>query len=295
MDKANQKAYRITFVGIVINVFLSGIKFLAGIFGRSEAIIADALHSLSDLTTDLAVLIGFKGAEKPIDKSHDYGHGKIETLVAAFIGIILFLVGGKILIQGGQEVAAFLRGETMPAPEWFTCLAAAISIGMKEVLYRKTVSVGQEIKSRAIVANAWHHRSDALSSVAVLCGISGAIVLGPRWRVLDPLAAICVSLLIMYMAFSVLKESLNELMEASLDDEVEDEIIAIIGNIPGVKYPHNLKTRRIGRNMAIDIHIKVSKDLNIMEAHNISTSVEETLRRRFGQEIFVYVHVEPAL
>jgi len=266
-----------------------------GIFGRSEAIIADALHSLSDLTTDLAVLIGFKGAEKPIDKSHDYGHGKIETLVAAFIGIILFLVGGKILIQGGQEVAAFLRGETMPAPEWFTCLAAAISIGMKEVLYRKTVSVGQEIKSRAIVANAWHHRSDALSSVAVLCGISGAIVLGPTWRVLDPLAAICVSLLIMYMAFSVLKESLNELMEASLDDEVEDEIIAIIGNIPGVKYPHNLKTRRIGRNMAIDIHIKVSKDLNIMEAHNISTSVEETLRRRFGQEIFVYVHVEPAL
>ncbi|HOY08503.1 MAG TPA: cation diffusion facilitator family transporter [Candidatus Omnitrophota bacterium] len=166
---------------------------------------------------------------------------------------------------------------------------------MKEYLFQKTVAVGQDIKSPAVIANAWHHRSDALSSVAVFLGIAGAIFLGESWRVLDPLAAMGVSLLIMHAAFSVLKESLNELMEASLNDELEDEILAIIGNIPGVKYPHNLKTRKIGRNIAIDIHIKVSKDLNIKEAHNISTSVEETLRHRFGKDLFVSVHVEPAL
>ena len=294
MDIATQKAYQVTLAGMLVNIFLVGIKIFAGVFGQSGAIIADAFHSLSDLSTDIAVLIGFKGADKPIDKTHDYGHGKVETLVSAFIGIVLFVVGVKILVRGLDEVAVFLRGEHMLPPKWIAALAALISIIMKEYLYRKTVAVGKHIRSQSLIANAWHHRSDALSSVAVMCGISGAILLGDHWRILDPLAAICVSLLIMKTALSVLKDSVNELMEASLSDEVENEILSIIGNISGVKHPHNLKTRSIGRNIAIDIHIKVSKDLNIMEAHNISTSVEETLRHRFGKDTVVYVHVEPA-
>ena len=294
MNKSNQKAYQVTLIGMLVNIFLVGIKLFAGAVGQSGAIIADAFHSLSDLSTDIAVLIGFKGADKPIDKTHDYGHGKIETLVSAFIGIVLLLVGIKILARGLQDVSVFFRGEHMLPPKWIACLAAVVSIVMKEFLYRKTVAVGQQINSQALIANAWHHRSDAMSSIAVMGGIAGAILLGEHGRILDPLAAICVSFLIMNTAFSILKGSLNELMEASLSDEIEEEILLIIGNVPGVKYPHNLKTRSIGRNIAIDIHIKVSNDLNIMDAHNISTSVEETLRHRFGKDTFVYVHVEPA-
>ncbi len=293
MGKEDQKAYQITLIGLVTNLLLAALKIFAGLFGQSEAIIADAFHSLSDLSTDIAVLIGFKGANKPIDKTHDYGHGKVETLVSAFIGIVLFVIGVRILGSGLSEIAAFLGGQPMLQPRWIACVAAVISVVTKEYLFRRTIKVGRDVQSQSLIANAWHHRSDALSSLGVMCGITGAIVLGEPWRILDPVAAVFVSILIIKTSFSVLKESVNELMEASLSDEMENEIMDTIKSTPGAKYPHNLKTRRIGRNIAIDIHIKVAKELNISDAHNIATAVENKLKKRFGDKTFIYVHVEP--
>ena len=261
--------------------------------GRSGAMIADSVHSLSDFATDVVVLLGFQVVKKPVDKSHDYGHGKFETLVTTIIGLGLLWVGGAILWVGTKKIVQTTYGHALNKPGWIAFYAAIISIAVKEWLYQYTVIVGKKINSQAIIANAWHHRSDALSSVGTMLGIGGAILLGEKWRVLDPIAAIIVSFFIIQVAISISAGSINELLEASLNEETEKEILQIIKNTPGAQQPHSMKTRKIGNNIAIDIHVKVDKFLNVVQAHDIATLVEERLKDSFGRGTFISVHIEP--
>lgn len=288
------EANRVTWVGLWLNLVLTIFKFVAGILGRSSAMIADAAHSVSDFVTDVVLLASFRIINKPVDNTHDYGHGKFETLASNFVGAALLLVAAGILWSGGEKIYAAFRGEALAQPGGIALLAAVVSILVKEFLYRYQVRVGKKINSSAIIANAWHHRSDALSSFATLIGIGGAIFLGEKWRVLDPVAAILVSLLIIKVAIPIFRDSLKELLEASLDDDIEEKILKAAGAVPGVIDPHNLRTRRIGSYVAVDLHIRVDKSLNIVEAHDISKNVELALKESLGEGSFIYVHVDPA-
>lgn len=287
------KANKVTWVGLFVNIILTSFKLFAGIFGKSSAMIADAFHSLSDFATDIVVLLGFKFIEKPADKSHDYGHGKAETLSSVIIGIALFAVGFRIFWVGAHSVYHVFRGELIQEPGWIAFYAAIISVVVKEWLYRYTISVGKSINSSAIIANAWHHRSDAFSSIGTMLGIGGAILLGEKWHILDPMAAIIVSFFIIKTSIDISLGGFNELMEASLSDAVEKDILDVVRNVPGVISPHNLKTRRIGNYVAIDLHIIVDKKLNIVLAHDIATQCEDKIKMKLGEETFVSIHVEP--
>jgi len=287
------KANRVTWIGFVVNFSLTAAKLAAGIIGKSGAMVADAIHSLSDFITDVVVLVSFQIIRKPVDREHDYGHGKFETLATAFIGLALLVVGGGIFWQGAKKIFLNLTGSPLDRPGDVALIAAIVSVILKEWLYRYTVKVGDEIGSQAVVANAWHHRSDAFSSIGTTLGIGGAILLGERWRILDPIAAVIVSFFIIKVAFSIVIVSVRELSESSLNDTVEDEILEIVASCPGVIKPHELRTRKIGYNIAIDIHVYVKKDLTICAAHDIATDIEQRLRQRFGTDTFISVHTEP--
>ncbi|HSA31506.1 MAG TPA: cation diffusion facilitator family transporter [Candidatus Omnitrophota bacterium] len=293
MEDRVRQANRITVQGLVLNIFLTGLKLFAGYVSHSQAIVADAFHSLSDLSTDLVLLWGIRAAAKPIDEDHDYGHGKTETMVSAFIGFFLFLVGTAILIEGGVKIVRVLKGSPLEAPGWFACFAALLSIVSKEWLFRKTVEIGRKINNQGLIANAWHHRSDAFSSIGVMLGIAGAIMLGESWHILDPVAAVIVSVFIIQASFSIMKESFFDLSEGSLSPDIESEILALAASVPGAENPHKLRTRRVGHRSAIELHIWVDPALNIVEAHDIATAVEQKLHERFGRETFISIHVEP--
>lgn len=293
MDQRTKQANKILFLGIYINIAFTAFQIFAGIIGRSEALIADAFHTLSDLSTDFVVIWGLWAAGKPIDRDHDYGHGKIETLMTSVIGLSLLAVGGGILLHGGHDIIKSFQGTVLSEPGWIAFIAALSTVIAKEWLYHRTLSVGRRIDSPAVVAKAWHHRSDSFSSIGVTLGIGGAIILGDRWAILDPLAAVIVSVFIIKMAVSITYESIQELIEGSLSEEAKEEILNIVRSIPGAQSPHNLKTRKIGNKVSIEMHIRVSKKLNIVSAHEISTEVEKQLKARFGPESFVSVHVEP--
>ncbi len=293
MNTRSSKASHVTWVGLFINIVLTSFKLMAGIAGKSAAMIADAFHSLSDFGTDIVVLFGFRIVDKPIDKSHDYGHGKVETLASVIIGVVLFAVGVKICWAGLFEVYKFYQGQLIPRPGMIALYAAIISIISKEWLYRYTLKVGKDIRSQAVIANAWHHRSDAFSSIGTMVGIGGAIILGEKWRILDPIAAVVVSFFIIKTAIAISMEGFNELLEASLSDKTENEILDIVHSVPGASIPHNLKTRKIGNCIAMEMHIKVDKDLNITEGHDIATKVEKKIKETFGGDVFVSIHIEP--
>ncbi|MFO7627389.1 MAG: cation diffusion facilitator family transporter [Candidatus Fermentibacteraceae bacterium] len=286
-------AVRVTWVGLVWNLVLTSFKFTAGFVGHSPAMIADAVHSVSDFATDIVVLAGLRFSGRPVDKSHDYGHGKFETMAATVIGAVLLLVGAGVFWAGATRIWACIGGQTPEAPGRIALAAAFVSIVVKEGLYRYTVSAGKRINSRAVIANAWHHRSDALSSVGTMFGIGGAIFLGEKWRVLDPVAAVIVSVFIVKAAYEILSGCLGELIESSLDDKVEAEIIGLAKSVPGVADPHNLRTRRIGRDIAVDLHIRVDGGMQVREAHGMSSTIEGLIRRRFGKSSFVSIHIEP--
>ena len=291
-DRAN-KANRVTWVGFYLNLVLVIFKMAAGIVGHSAAMIADAVHSLSDFATDIVVLVSFRVIRKPVDKGHDYGHGKFETLATAIIGVALILVGAGILWDGASRIYASLTGTVLRRPGTIALVAAVLSIVSKEWLYRYTAKVGKEIDSQAVIANAWHHRSDAFSSIGTTLGIGGAILFGDRWHVLDPIAAVVVSFFIIKVGISISAGSFRELLEGSLDDELEEEIQKMASNVKGVVETHGLRTRRVGNTVAIDLHVLVDKNLSVLEGHNIASRVETAVRDRFGQEAFVSVHVEP--
>ena len=294
MDNSREKGiYRVTIVGSVVNMALVLFKFIAGIVGQSAAMVADAVHSLSDFITDIIVLVFVRISGKPADEDHDYGHGKYETLATAIIGLILFGVGVGIAVDGAKEIATIIKGVVPPAPGTMALVAAVVSIVSKELLYHYTVVAGKKLNSQTVVANAWHHRSDAFSSVGVLLGICGAMFLGEKWRILDPIAAVTVSGFIIKVAIDLLKPCMDELLERSLPKDVEQKIEEIILSVDGVSSPHHLRTRRIGNNYAIEVHIRMSGDLTLYEAHRITTTVERKLKEQFGDGTHVGIHAEP--
>ena len=289
----NKEIYQVTLVGGAANVVLLLVKFLAGIFGHSAAMLADAVHSLSDFVTDIIVLVFIHISSKPQDKDHDYGHAKYETLATTLIGFALLLVAGGILYSGATKIIGWWNGETLVAPGMLAFWVALLSIVIKEAVYRYTTVKARKLDSQALEANAWHHRSDALSSVGTAIGIGGAIFLGQRWTVLDPLASIVVSLLIVKVAFDLLGNGIGDLTERSLPDNIEQEMLSLVSAVPGVVEPHNLRTRRLGNHYAIELHIRMDGDITLREAHDKATEVEHLLRDRYGKETHIAVHVEP--
>lgn len=285
--------YRVTLVGSAVNIILTLFKFVAGFIGHSSAMLADAVHSLSDFVTDVIVLVFVHISSKPQDKGHDYGHGKYETLATTMIGLALFAVAISIIVTGATKIAAWAGGAELPAPGMLAFWAALISIVLKEGVYQYTVIQGRKLKSQAVEANAWHHRSDALSSIGTAVGIGGAIFLGQRWTVLDPIASIVVGAFIVKVSFDLLKSGFGELMERSLPDEVEEEIVKLAASVEGVENPHDLRTRCIGNRYAIELHIDMDGHITLTEAHDKATEIEELLREKYGEETHVAVHVEP--
>ena len=287
------KGVKVTFNGLIVNILLTIFKFLAGILGQSAAMIADAVHSVSDTASDIVVLLGFRYVKKPIDDSHNYGHGKIETLSTSIVGAMLIVVALLIVSSGIEQLLRSLRGEIIPRPALIALFAAVLSIVVKEFLYQYTVKVGKKINSSLIIANAWHHRSDAFSSIGTMIGIGGAIFLGEKWRILDPIAAIFVSILILKVAIDILKDSISELIETSVDDELKKEIYDTVSKVEGVKDYHKLRIRRVGNYYSMSLHILVDKSMTIAEAHKISYNVEEEIRILLGPESIVTIHLEP--
>lgn len=288
-----KEIFRVTIWGSIINVVLLVVKFVAGIFGHSAAMIADAVHSLTDFATDVVVLIFVHLGNKPADRGHDYGHGKYETLATAIIGTSLLAVGVLIFCSGAGKTWRVIQGEMLPSPGKVALVAAVASIVLKEWAYRFTVKVGKRCQSEAVVANAWHHRSDALSSVGTMIGIGGAILLGNRWTVLDPLASIVVSVFIVRAAWQLMMESMRELTEASLSDEDEAVIMHIAASEPGVSEVHNLRTRRVGNRIAIEMHARMLGSTPLVEAHLHATAIEHRLKEHFGPDTLVSIHLEP--
>ena len=289
----NQEIYQVTLVGGVVNVVLLLFKFVAGIVGHSAAMVADAVHSLSDFVTDVIVLVFVHISSKPKDKSHDYGHGKYETLAMTLIGVALLIVAIGIIYHGAMEIVAWLNGEQLEAPGTLALWAALLSVLLKEGVYQYSMVKARQLNSQVVEANAWHHRSDALSSVGTAIGIGGAIFLGQRWTVLDPIASLVVGAFIVKVVVDLLHRGIDDLMEHSLPEDVEEEILRIVGELKGVVDPHDLRTRKIGNHYAIELHILMDGDITLREAHNKASEVEDLLRARYGEHTHVAVHVEP--
>lgn len=288
-----KQIYRVTLLGMFVNMALFIFKLVAGLIGRSGAMIADAVHSASDFATDIVVLAFVRISAKPRDDDHHWGHGKYETLATLIIGVALFAVGVEILLDSAEKISAVVNGEVLPRPGAIAIVAAALSIVAKELLYRYTIRVGKQTESPSVVANAWHHRSDALSSIGALLGIGAAYFLGEKWRIADPIAAIVVSALIIKVSLDLCRKALEELLEKSLPREVEEEILSIVTVNPKVQKPHNLRTRRIGSDIAIEVHIRVEGTMTVSESHEISREIEQSLRKRFGERTAVAIHIEP--
>ena len=293
MSKREKEIYKVTIVGSVVNFLLLVFKFVAGILGNSAAMVADAVHSLSDFVTDVIVVVFVRISGKPEDKCHAYGHGKFETLATAVIGIILFFVGLGMFYSAATTIVDVVEGKTLEAPGMLALVAALLSVLLKELLYRYTVYKGKNLDSQVVIANAWHHRSDAFSSVGTLVGISGAVFLGKSWRILDPIAAVVVSFFVIKVAIQLLKPCLDELLEKSLPAEVENKIIDIILSFPNVSSPHHLRTRRIGNLMAIEVHIRMDGETSLNESHDTATQIEQRLRQEFGDKTHIGIHMEP--
>jgi cation diffusion facilitator family transporter len=289
----NKEIYKVTLVGGVVNVILLLFKFVAGILGHSAAMVADAVHSLSDFVTDVIVIVFVHISGKPKDKSHDYGHGKYETLAMTIIGVALLAVAIGIVYGGVTKIINWLNGEELQAPGMLALWAALLSVVLKEGVYRYSMIEARKLQSQAVEANAWHHRSDALSSIGTAIGIGGAIFLGQRWTVLDPVASVIVGLFIVKVAIFLLRDGIGDLMEQSLPDEVEAEILQLAASVDGVCNPHSLCTRRIGNHYAIELHILMDGNITLCEAHDKASEVEDLLRQHYGNETHIAVHVEP--
>ncbi|WP_346700952.1 cation diffusion facilitator family transporter [uncultured Alistipes sp.] len=288
-----RKIYHVTFVGLVVNLVLSLLKLAAGIVGRSGAMVADAVHSFSDLATDVVVIAFARISAKPRDSGHDYGHGKYETLATIIISLALGIVGAGILFNSIEGIRVVVEGGSLPRPGAVALIAALVSILVKEILYRYTVREGRALQSPSVVANAWHHRSDALSSLGTLAGIGCAYFLGAKWRIADPIAALVVAVFIFKIAFDLIRTGLSELLEQSLPEDVEQEILAIVTSNPEIREPHNLRTRRIGASIAIEVHVRMDGQMTVEHSHALTVEIERRLRARFGEGTMIAIHVEP--
>ena len=292
MDRTKE-IQKVTLVGSAGNVLLTVFKFFAGWVAGSAAMLADAVHSLSDLLTDIIVLVFVHISGKPQDESHDYGHGKFETLATLFIGLALIAAAIGIIVNGSVLLSRALSGELLPVPGKLALWAALVSIAVKEALYQYTIRCGRKLDSKAVIGNAWHHRSDALSSVAAAAGIAFAIILGDKWAVMDPIASIIVGAMLVKVAFDIIKGSIQELTDSSLSNEAEQQINEIICSCPGITDPHNLRTRRIGKQTAIEVHVRMDGNMPLYLAHDKVSEIESKLKEHFGRDTFVTIHMEP--
>ncbi len=290
----DKKVYRVTLLGSVVNLLLLVFKFVAGVLGHSAAMIADAVHSLSDFVTDLIVIVFVKISSKPEDADHAYGHGKYETLASCIIGLALIVVGVMMGYNATVKIVDVVRNGTELASPGIIALAAAVlSIVLKEWMFRITRKVAREVDSPAVEANAWHHRSDALSSVGTAIGIGGAVLLGSKWAVLDPIAALVVSVFIVVQAAKILSDAIGQLMEKSLPRDVEQRICEIVYEEEGTSDIHHLRTRKIGSQISIELHVRMNGSLTLREVHGKSIAIEKRLRAAFGDSTYINLHVEP--
>ena len=294
MDNRTKDIQKITLWGAFCNIALTIVKFVAGILGGSTAMLADAVHSASDLVTDIIVIVFTRISGKGKDKGHDYGHGKFETLATVVVSLMLLVVGAEMIKSSYQQIRSAVEGNPLPAPEMIALWAAVISIISKEILYQWTVKVGKRLSSPVVIANAWHHRTDALSSVGSLLGIAGAIALGGEWTILDPLVGAVISIVIIVMAVKMSIPALAELTEASLPEKTEQKMLEIIRSVEGVRGVHELKTRLCGHYCIADFHIVVDPETTILESHETTVIIERKLREEFGEETQINIHVEPS-
>ena len=292
MPTREREIYTVTLIGSAVNALLIVLKFLAGFLGKSSAMIVDAVHSLSDFISDVVVLVFVRIAGKPRDKGHEYGHGKFETLASLIIGVMLGIAGIGLMINGVESVIRSLNGESLPRPTMLALVIAILAIVSKEWLYRYTMRAGTRLDSQAVMANAWHHRSDAISSVGTLAGIAGAMFLGDKWRILDPVAAVVVSFFIIKSGYDIIRPCISELLEASLPENKEDEIVRLVKSVPGIEYVHNLRTRRIGNGIAVDLHAKMDGSMTLSEAHALATEAEKAIKNKWGENSFINIHME---
>lgn len=293
LQQRAREAKKVTLVGFIINLLLSIAKLTAGITGKSAAMVADAVHSISDFTTDVVVLAFVGVTAKDCDDNHHYGHGKYETFATLLISAALLAVGIGLLLNGVQNSIKVINGESLEKPGIIALIAAIVSVIIKEALYWYTVIVGKKINSKAVIANAWHHRSDAFSSIGTTLGIGGAIFLGEKWRILDPLAGALVSIFIIKVAIDLGLPSIKELLESSIPKKEEEDIIRIITNTDGVKKYHHLRTRKVGNAYAIDVHIKLDRNISFVKSHDIATDLEKQLRAIYGNNTLLSIHTEP--
>lgn len=284
---------RVTVVGIAINAVLVALKLFFGYWGHSDALVADGYHSVSDFITDFIVIVFVAASYKEADSGHPYGHGKFETIATVIIGLILLAVGVLIGLGGVSALIGTMNGTLLPQPDIWTLYIAIASIVLKEFCYRYTIAYGRRLDSSALIANAWHHRSDAISSVATLVGVSFAIFLGPQWRVMDPVASIIIAVMICVSAVRIAMPPLNELLETSLPQETIRRMDECIRTVPGVIKVHNLRSRRNGHSCIIDVNIHVNPDITVSAGHAIATNVEALLEKEFGKDLIIYVHIEP--
>ena len=289
----SQKGSRTAVLGLGANILLTIGKFLAGYFGHSRALIADALHSASDISTDITVMIGFHFSAKPADEGHRWGHGKFETISAQVVGVVLVVTGFFIGLNATQSIIDGVFGEAIPKPKYIALVIAFASLLVKEIMYHITAKKARELNSKSLMANAWHHRSDAFSSLGTVIGISGAIFLGEFWRILDPITALFVSFIVIATGVKIVSDAVSELLETALPKEKEDKIMSIITSVKGVSNPHKLRTRHIGHSISIDCHIEVPSKMSVLDAHNISNLVQDALEAEFGLETYIIIHVEP--
>jgi len=288
-----QTISRVTIWGAIGNMVLSVLKLVAGLLGRSSAMVADAIHSMTDLVSDVIVLIMVKISSKEADEDHDYGHGKYETLATVVIAILLLVVGGEIMAGSIEKINLVLKGGELAAPGIIALAAALVSILIKEILYQWTARVGKRVNSPAMVTNAWHHRSDALSSIGSAIGIGGAMLLGGKWAVLDPLVGCAISIFIIVIAVRMALPAIHELTEGSLPESIENDIISLIESVPGVENVHCLKTRRNGPIIIFSVHIVVDPSITVAEAHHITVQAENAVREKYGRETQISIHTEP--
>ena len=290
----DKKVYRVTLLGSVVNLLLLVFKFVAGVLGHSAAMIADAVHSLSDFVTDLIVIVFVKISSKPEDADHAYGHGKYEARASCIIGLALIVVGVMMGYNATVKIVDVVRNGTELASPGIIALAAAVlSIVLKEWMFHVTRKVAREVDSPAVEANAWHHRSDALSSVGTAIGIGGAVLLGSKWAVLDPIAALVVSVFIVVQAAKILSDAIGQLMEKSLPRDVEQRICEIVYEEEGTSDIHHLRTRKIGSQISIELHVRMNGYLTLREVHDKSIAIEKRLRAAFGDSTYINLHVEP--
>lgn len=288
MNPDVREARQITITGMVVNILLAILKLFLGTLGRSQAVVADAVHSLSDMLTDLLVLFGIKVWSAPADEKHPYGHQRIETIATLFIGMLLAFVAFEI----GWDAIKRLGSPADQPPLLFAVLGPLVSMIAKEILFRKTRAVGKRIHSSALIANAWHHRSDALSSIPALIVVAVAS-LDPKWAFLDAVGAIIVALLILKVVWEIASPALSELSERGADDEDKREIARLAESVEGVHSIHRLRTRRLGAGWFIDLHVLVDGNLSVRKGHDIATAVQHLLLEKGPSVADVTVHIEP--